>query len=245
MQLNCQYSRKSDTTRTHRDSLFSNVVSWLTCYAARWWKSEIECCTTIYGHDRFSILNPPAFCAILTTGNTSMVIAEPNPYVLCPQCVQVNFLKLDGRDGLVLICRWTDTVRCCNCGHVWTHSRDDILPIIRCGAFGLGFGYYIYLLVNVKGDRIYVGRTDRGLHDRMWDYWRLYQGWKFKYCQTQAKRPIAYSLEIVRTICETGFDGFDMILLEKGPSGGGWREKHWIFRLNALDPKVGYNRRAW
>jgi hypothetical protein len=79
----------------------------------------------------------------------------------------------------------------------------------------------------------------------MWEYWRLYRGWKYKYEQTQAKRPNAYSMQIVRAICETGFDAFDMILLEKGSGKGDWREKHWIFRLNALDPKVGYNRRAW
>ena len=29
-----------------------------------------------------------------------MVISEPNPYVLCPLCIQVNYLKLDGGDGL-------------------------------------------------------------------------------------------------------------------------------------------------
>jgi hypothetical protein len=173
-----------------------------------------------------------------------MVISEPNPYVLCPQCIQVNYLKLDGGDGLVLIRRWTDTVQCRNCGHVWTHSRDDVLPINRY-RFDWFASYFIYLLVNVKGDRIYVGRTDRGLHDRMWDYWRLYQGWKYKYGQTQAKRPNAYSLEIVRAICETGFDAFDMILLEKGSGKGGWREKHWILKLHATDPDIGYNRRAW
>ena len=175
-----------------------------------------------------------------------MVISEPNPYVLCPQCIQVNYLKLDGGDGLVLICRWTDTVRCCNCGHVWTHSRDDILPINR---FPYGFGwsasYFIYLLVNVKEGRIYVGSTDKNLSEYMWGYWRHYQAWRYRYWHTQAKLPKAYSREIVRAICETGFDAFDMILLEKGSSGRARREKHWIFRLNALDPKVGYNRRAW
>jgi len=173
-----------------------------------------------------------------------MVISEPNPYVLCPQCIQVNYLKLDGGDGLVLIRRWTDTVRCRNCEHVWTYSRDDVLPINRY-RFGWFASYFIYLLVNVKQDRIYVGRTDRGLHDRMWDYWRLYQGWKYKYWQTQAKRRNAYSMEIVRAICETGFDAFDMILLEKGSGNGVWREKHWILKLHATDPDIGYNRRAW
>lgn len=175
-----------------------------------------------------------------------MVIAEPNAYVLCPQCIQVNYLKLDGGDGLVLIRRWTDTVRCRNCGHVWTYSQDDVLPINRYRVDWCT-RYFIYLLVNIREDRIYVGRVGtpgRDLHDRMWDYWRLYQGWKYKYGQAQAKRPKEYSRAIVRAICETGFDAFDMILLEKGSGNGNWRETHWILKLHATDPNIGYNRRS-
>jgi hypothetical protein len=78
----------------------------------------------------------------------------------------------------------------------------------------------------------------------MWDYWRLYQGWKYKYGQAQAKRPKEYSRAIVRAICETGFDAFDMILLEKGSGNGNWRETHWILKLHATDPNIGYNRRS-
>ena len=171
-----------------------------------------------------------------------MVFSDPNPYVLCPRCVQVNYLKLDGGNGLVLIRRWTDTVRqCCNCGHMWTYFKDSILPINKYRYVGLG--YYFYLLLNIKAGLIYVGRTTRSLHERMWDYWSYCQNWK--YWQTQTKRPSAYSMEIVRAMVESGFNSFEMILLESGSSTGEWRERHWIFKLNSIDPKIGYNRRAW
>src|ERR1700678_886192 len=111
----------------------------------------------------------------------AMVFSDPNPYVLCPLCVHVNYLKLNGGNGLVLIRRWTDTVRCCNCGHVWTYLKDGVLPVNRYRYDGLG--YYIYLLVNIKTGLIYVGRTTRSLHERMWDYWSYCQNWK--YWQTQ------------------------------------------------------------
>jgi len=175
-------------------------------------------------------------------GTTTMVISEPNPYVLCPQCVQVNYLKRDSNSGLVSIQLQTGKMECCNCGRIWTYSREDVLPINRW-RHGWYPPYFIYLLVNLKKDRIYVGRTERGLSERMWDYWLLCQNWK--YWQRQAKRPNAYSMKIVRAMVETGFNAFDMILLEEGSSGGAWREKHWIFRLNALDPDIGYNHRAW
>lgn len=175
-----------------------------------------------------------------------MLFAEPDPYVICLDCNQVNYLKRDGPNGLVSIRLLSDKMECCNCGREWTYTREDTLPINRW-RYGWCRPYYIYLLVNIKSDRIYVGRTESGnLQERLWWYKRRCQSWKYRWqYQPEAERPVDYRRPIVRAMAEFGFNAFDMILLEKGSDGGAWSEKHWIFRLNALDPKIGYNVRAW
>lgn len=159
------------------------------------------------------------------------IYADPDPYVLCPACFEINWMPMP------------QEATCSRCGHLWTHLEQDILPKKSFDPYD-AYWYaneggdwshdtgFVYLLVNKINRRIYVGVTRRGMHERMREYRsqseRVYLG-----------QSCAYQ-DVVLAMADYGIDAFDMILLAEG---GYVTEQRWIGRLKANDPKIGYNGR--
>jgi hypothetical protein len=163
-----------------------------------------------------------------------MVIWNPDPFVVCPQCNRVNYLKVFNASGVPSKPREPEVVECCGCRREHTYCGEDVLPIIPTKEWKAGRHhlYSIYLLVNSLNDLIYVGRTKKGLATRMGQY----RDW----CRANPRtvsRPIHCAMQ------EIGVDAFDMILLEDVNSDTREnRERFWIDHLDALNPLKGYNR---
>jgi hypothetical protein len=120
---------------------------------------------------------------------------------------------------------------CSRCGHQWTYSEQDVLPDKSCDDDWSGKSS-VYLIVNKVNRRIYVGQTRRGLHALMMDY---------GYESERAGGRLWPRQGVVSAMSKFGIDAFDMILLA---TGGREIERNWISKLNATDPKIGYNGRS-
>jgi len=158
-----------------------------------------------------------------------VLISEPDPFVLCPQCIRVNYLKHVDASSLCPSPPKLSRVGCFNCGFTRDYGEDEILPIDRSER-GWGRNYAIYMLTNIKNDMIYIGRTTSGLHVRMMHYWSYWNKWKE--WQDKPHRPSAYSMRIVKAMVEDGFESFQMILLEKGDGKGVNAERRWLLSFD-------------
>lgn len=173
-----------------------------------------------------------------TRGRVLMVYSHPDPFVLCPQCRQLNFLPQAPRTGSRYDVA-SGKRQCERCRTTLLFSGANVLPKRhpseapvrweignRCSPC-----YSIYLIVNRRNGMIYVGRTRGYLTDRMY----------LHVCHSRRLTP--KSSAISRAIHEFGEDAFDMFLLEEALSNQNEdKEREYICRLKACDPRVGYNR---
>jgi hypothetical protein len=157
-----------------------------------------------------------------------MVLLEPDPYVLCPTCRRLNFLK----DGDI------QSLECCGCRTEHTFLPEEIFPIIAPKAEDERYRYgkharryTIYLIINTHNWMIYVGMTTQSLFDRKYNH----------ECSSNKLTP--KSLKVNQAMAEFGHQAFQMILLEEAL--GQWKENrecYYIRRFDTNNPEKGYNR---
>ena len=167
-----------------------------------------------------------------------MVFSNPQPFIVCPSCLRVNFvpaltLPLEGEDAVEL-----GRVACVGCQEILAFGTADLLPIrqprnaYRKWGHGKVSGCFsIYLLVNKCNGLIYIGKTSQTLAQRMY----LHE------CSCRNLKSNRTAIQLA--MAEFGSHNFDMILLEESFfTLNTDRERDYISRLRACDPKRGYNR---